>query len=488
LKDEIAAIPSTPPIARGNTRIVVTDSLTSAFNEFKSALLEGRTNLIADLISRSPAPSPIAAIQATYGPTTLSDVINSCHNGLVGHGGIEATVQKLEAAGHHWANMQKDVEEYVRGCGICQKSAPIPSTSLSTAPYHTYATTPFAHLQIDHAGPYPEDDRGAKYILVVVDRCTRFTFLFATKTKDARETAIALLQVIGLMGNPATISSDQGGAFVSDVIADLLVLLGVHHNLNIAHDHQSNGLVERPIREVNRHLTNLTMEARIAGTWSTFLPLIGRIINSTKNRTTGFAPTVLVLGKYAQPSPNVVPFPAALPYTDLAKDLMKAQEISLSSAMHNQDAFTEKVERSRPVATSTFHPGDLCLMQHSEETRPNKLSPRWRGPFRVKSIQGAYLQLASPLDDSITTTHASNCKPFILSAGTDTAALASCDIDEYFVESIIDNKPNPLTGAKKNWSFLVRWKGFSSAFDEWLNYFDVRHTEAFKAWMTQHKH
>jgi hypothetical protein len=120
--------------------------------DFTVRHIEGKTNLIADLISRSPASPIVAAIQMTHGPQTLTEVINRYHNGLVGHGGIEATLQKLEASGYCWPGMQKDVEAYVRGCGICQKSAPVSSESPISVPYHTFVKTPFISLPDKNKG------------------------------------------------------------------------------------------------------------------------------------------------------------------------------------------------------------------------------------------------------------------------------------------------------------------------------------------------
>jgi hypothetical protein len=461
----------------------------TALQEFSFTVshIPGENNLIADLLSRHP--SDVNAI-APLDSTSVNSTIKDAHNALVGHGGISATLQKLKDTGQSWSDMAHDVESFIAACPVCQKAAPY-SASPAAPPYHTFHQIPFEALQMDHVGPFPEDDRGYKHILVVTDRCTRFTFLFPTKTKDSWEVAGALLQVVGLVGAPSVLASDQGASFTSSLIQDILQMLGCHHKLHIAYDHQHNGLIERINREVNRHLGNLVMEARVASNWSLFLPLVARILNSTVNRTTGFAPATLLFGKYSPPARFLKhPSPAGSPsLSDIATGLSALQEKFLKDAVRHQNDFVAAVatkhSKSHATPNNSLLLNGYALVKHVQ-SKPNKLSPRWRGPFAISSIDGAYVTLKSLIKDDEFTTHINNCKQF--NVGEENPALiAALDEDEYFIDRILDQYPPKLSGPKKSWQFLVRWLGASQDEDEWLPYMSVRNTLAFGNWMQQHQ-
>lgn len=71
-------------------------------------------------------------------------------------------------------------------------------------------------LHVNHFGPLQETENRYKYILVIVDACSRFTWLFATKTTSSRETIEKLKTIFAIFGNPQEIVSDRGTAFMGN--------------------------------------------------------------------------------------------------------------------------------------------------------------------------------------------------------------------------------------------------------------------------------
>jgi len=55
---------------------------------------------------------------------------------------------------------------------------------------------------VDHFGPLQETVDNYKYILVVVDACTHFTWLFVTKSTGSKEEIDALKTIIKMFGKP----------------------------------------------------------------------------------------------------------------------------------------------------------------------------------------------------------------------------------------------------------------------------------------------
>ena len=86
--------------------------------------------------------------------------IQMCHNGIVGHNGVDRTLTRLYSLNQVWKNMKQHVRSYIRNCPCCQKlsavGAKINATHFSTS------------------GPFP--DKG--YILVIIDTFSRWTEMF----------------------------------------------------------------------------------------------------------------------------------------------------------------------------------------------------------------------------------------------------------------------------------------------------------------------
>jgi transposase InsO family protein len=58
-----------------------------------------------------------------------------------------------------------------------------------------------------------------------------------------------------------TIRSDRGMKFVNAIISQLLSLLQIEHELSLAYSKEHNAIVERPNKEVMRHLISTIFES-----------------------------------------------------------------------------------------------------------------------------------------------------------------------------------------------------------------------------------
>ena len=121
------------------------------------------------------------------------------------------------------------------------------------------ATTPGESLHADVAGPIvPMGIGKAKYVLVVVDECTRYSCVFPMSKKAQTARLLALLiQRINTQtrrpGEPGVcrLHTDQGGEFKSTSQEDLCQWKGIIHTFTDRAEHQSNGLVESKIGQLN---------------------------------------------------------------------------------------------------------------------------------------------------------------------------------------------------------------------------------------------
>ena len=114
---------------------------------------------------------------------------------------------------------------------------------------HDSVTEPLQLLHIDLCGPSAiESLHKKKYILVIVDDFTRFTWVFFLRLKS--ETANELINFIKLvelqLRTPVRkIRSDNGTEFVNHTLDSFLQSKGIAHNLSAPYTPQQNGVVER---------------------------------------------------------------------------------------------------------------------------------------------------------------------------------------------------------------------------------------------------
>ena len=107
--------------------------------------------------------------------------------------------------------------------------------------------------------------RGCKYLLVVVCTCSDWAEAYPTCTERAQEVAKALLRDIILRhALPLSIGSDNGPAFVSEIIQTLSRTLGIKWKLHTAYRPQSSGKDEHTNRTLKTTLDKLCQETQLS--------------------------------------------------------------------------------------------------------------------------------------------------------------------------------------------------------------------------------
>ena len=128
---------------------------------------------------------------------------------------------------------------------------------------HAVVTKPLQLLHIDLCGPSAvESLNKKKYILVIVDDFTKFTWVFFLHLKS--ETTSTFINFITnakvrLWNVVRKIRSDNGTEFVNSLLDDFLISKGIDDNLSAPYIPQQNGVVERRNRtlvEAGRAMLN----------------------------------------------------------------------------------------------------------------------------------------------------------------------------------------------------------------------------------------
>ena len=179
---------------------------------------------------------PVLAIPRVLVPELLS-LVHAMH----GHPGIAATLILLKER-FFWPNMTRDVKEYVQSCRCRMRNR---SRSQQIAMLPGRAIQPWEVIEIDLMSVGVESLSHNKYLLLVVDKASRFPFAYPLPSKQADGVARQLLELCLTLGVPKVIRSDGGGEFEARCIQHLCRWLRADIQYGPADHPRGQGSVER---------------------------------------------------------------------------------------------------------------------------------------------------------------------------------------------------------------------------------------------------
>ena len=420
-------------------------------------------------------------------PETQYRDIQRIHNEVEGHHGVENTMAKLVASGKKWPYQRQHVERFVAQCDTCQKMEER-RVVVNSRPYTTGGYRPHEQISLDTIGPLPEDDKGNKYAIVIIDSFSRFLAVYPTPNDDAIAAAKALLQHMGtFLVTPCELKSDRGSAFVSNVITQFLDLVGTDRIETLAYSHQENSIVERANKEVNRWLRDcLYVKRKQKGEWSSMIPFVTRIHNATLISTLGCSPSDIIFGHAVTGDPRI--FLPRTPTIDEEIDTFLArrledQEMAIASAQSMQRKHHVEHMGSKPMHETEYAVDSYVLLAWPVDRlnlrRPTKLDSIYRGPYKVLKVDnGVYTLLDLVSGKSLPPKGVHALKPFDYDpARTDPVAIALKDYPEHFlVQEIVDFRGSWTR--RSTLTFKVRWVGYAEAYDTWETWEFLRDNEA----------
>jgi hypothetical protein len=424
--------------------------------------------------------------------------ISRFHGTVVGHRGVHATLDMMRSAGVVFDGMGSAVARFIASCPTCQKVR-LGQGSVVAAIKTTAVEEPFTVVAVDVIGPLPEDSRTlSKYVLVAIDGFSRFAELFPCRDTSAAEAARALLQLFGRYGAPRALRSDQGPQFTAAVVRELLQLMGVDQQFTVAYRPQSNGIVERANGEVLRHLRAIVMDRRLADCWVDALPLVQRCINSTVHASTGVTPARMLFGDALDLNRRLLRDDPAgdedhdegnrITHEDYVQRLNNVQRAVVHASNEHQRRVIEERLRAGPPeeAVTVYEAGELVLATHASRP-PNKLAPRWRGPFAVVERVGSMYTCQDLRTLRHVRFHETRLKKYDAERTESAVAVAAVDNEEFEVEAIVAHRLLPGRGPRRRrLEFRVRWRGYEPEEDTWLPWSEVKDLAALDVYALEH--
>ena len=198
-----------------------------------------------------------------------------------GHFGVDKTYELLSRH-FYWPKMIKDVKKYIQSCDICQRNkgsnvAPAGLLQLLDTP-----TTKWEQITMDFIVQLPPTKQGYDAIFVIVDRLIkRAHFIPIHTSATAPEIAKLFLNVIFKdHGLPRIIVSDRDAKFTSKFWQQLFKELGTTLSMSTSFHPQTDGQTERTNRTLEEMLRSYVNYKQ--DNWDEYLPLAEFAYNNSK--------------------------------------------------------------------------------------------------------------------------------------------------------------------------------------------------------------
>jgi hypothetical protein len=315
---------------------------------------------------------------------TSEQLFQEVHNGQQGHWGVEETYKRLNKLAPGYGLSVREVSELVCECVNCQKNRRERSNRLIPIPRTLKPPMPRTAIGVDAVAITPPGKTGLDHLIVVVNLFIKLTSLYPVQGCSAKNLAYSIWKYWCTYGHTDLIISDQGPDLKSDLMSELVQLMGMRHVFSIVDKH-ANG-VERVNKEVVRHLRCLVVwDRNIRDVFDdpTMIPSVQYILNSHVSSETGFSLFELTFGS------------ADKIYGDLLKDCSGRPVHTLFSKLNEnltflraaiaefqQSLISARVPKDKEAVQNRFQEGDLVLFDAGPKPHP-KMASRHKGPYEV---------------------------------------------------------------------------------------------------------
>lgn len=433
-------------------------------------------------------------------PKVRSHIFHLAHDAL-GHFGLRKSYGALRDS-FYWPRMHLELEKmYLKSCEKCQRLKD--RTSKVPGPLHPLPV-PFAaaeSIAMDFIGPLPEDD-GYDCVFTITDRFGADIRLIPCHMTDTAERVAELFFQHWYCENglPTSIISDRDTRFISQFWKTLHRMSGIRLNLSSSFHPESDGSSERTNKTVGQTL-RLFVDRNHRG-WAAALPRVRFSMMNTVNASTGLTPFQLRLGRSPRLVPPLVSTKAKLTATDIdARALIRLHQTlelqacdALLDSKISQAAEANKHRGDDPL----FAVGDQVLLSTKYRLvdyksrirkRARKFFPRWDGPFTVIKVNHSTstYTLDMPRHSKVFPTfHVSQIKRYFKNDDKMFPTRAELrppgvTFDDGTVEHVLGEILDDHKIGHTMW-YLVRWKGYGEADDEWLPEADLTGTLVLKRW------
>jgi hypothetical protein len=307
-----------------------------------------------------------------------------------GHLGIDKTTEAI-MRNFYWPKMGKEIKRYIQTCDTCQRnkaSNQSPAGLLQPLPIPGKR---WEEITMDFIVQLPLTRQEHDAIVVFVDRLSKRAHFQPMHTSaTAPEVAkIFFTTIFRNHGLPKAIVSDRDPKFTSRFWQSVFKHLGTKTAMSTAFHPQTDGQTERMNRTLEEMLRMYTTYRQ--DQWDEYLPAAEFAYNNSKQASTGYTPFELDCGQHPN-TPITMTIESEIP---AANDFLQHWTSMIDIA---KDTLREAQERQVKYANEhrrflTFKEGDQVLLSMKNTNMPidrnrptKKLTPRFAGPYTVTQV------------------------------------------------------------------------------------------------------
>ena len=239
-------------------------------------------------------------LRGNLSATAREALMYESHNALIaGHLG-EARMYRLMQRDFWWADMRKDIKQYVRSCPDCQRNKTRHGRIIGPFTPNIPPKTRWSEVSLDFITKLPLTLNGLyDSILVIMDATSKRVHLVPMMEKGfgAKESAeVFFREIFRLHGLPDVILSDRDPRFTSAFWQELIKLCGTSLSLTAAYHSSSNPSNERVHKVIEELLRTVTQYPPMD--WDIYLPATEFAVNNADSLETGYSPFELDTGQH----------------------------------------------------------------------------------------------------------------------------------------------------------------------------------------------
>lgn len=299
-----------------------------------------------------------------------------------GHFGLFKTYARFKLR-YFMVGAEKKVEAYVKSCQQCQERnlkkiiAPLVSIPVENI---------FDRIGIDVLGPFRSSIRGNKFILVAVEYLSKYLVCKAVPRVTAEVVEEFLVSdIFCRFGGIKEVLADRGTVFTARLVHETVRNFGARMVHTTSLNPKCNGLTENANRILLNMLAKYIEERQ--SVWCSILPLVCFAYNSSKHRSTGVSPYMVLHGREPLCASDIELGINCINVAETIREKCRRQSAlvevvkqRIRRAQASQKTYYDK--RARAV---TFQPGELVMLFCPKRLSNKciKLCRLFKGPYRV---------------------------------------------------------------------------------------------------------
>ena len=224
-----------------------------------------------------------------------------------------------------------------------------------------------------------------------------------------------------------------------------------------------------------------------------------RLMNTLEHSAIGCAPASIIMGNSVNLDQRLLYKTGEdMTYPEYVHELLNMQAEIIARATTIQAEVAQKHIHTKLKKGDSQNPytiGQYVLWEHREsglqqDSRPDKLSPHYRGPYRIIKMSGSRITIQNTVTAANYDVHITEIIPFRYNPNiVDPNKIALQASQEFIVEDILSldgTRNNNKRYNRINLRVRVRWQGYGESEDTWEPYSEFKGNLKFLKYCQKH--